>query len=339
PVRSVLQPQVAGLGELRPVRLRVGDEISLDDVVDQLAAAAYTRVDLVERRGEFAVRGGIVDVFPPTEEHPVRVDFWGDTVDEIRWFTVADQRSTDLVESGLWAPPCRELLLTDDVRERAAKLSSELPELAEMLDKIAAGIAVEGMESLAPVLVDRMEMLIDLLPEGTQVLVCDPERVRTRAHDLVSTSQEFLDASWAAAAGGGTSPIDLGAAAYRTLGDVRSQALRPGPRGWSRRSVGLDAAAAGNAGPGQSEPGGRDAGAAAYRTLGDVRSQALRQGLRWWSLSSLSLDAAAAGNAEPAKREPVDLDADLYAVDLGDDMVHAGAVESRQIDARPAETY
>ncbi|WP_298323848.1 transcription-repair coupling factor [Haloactinopolyspora sp.] len=289
PVRSVLQPQVAGLGELRPVRLRVGDEISLDDVVDQLAAAAYTRVDLVERRGEFAVRGGIVDVFPPTEEHPVRVDFWGDTVDEIRWFTVADQRSTDLVESGLWAPPCRELLLTDDVRERAAKLSSELPELAEMLDKIAAGIAVEGMESLAPVLVDRMEMLIDLLPEGTQVLVCDPERVRTRAHDLVSTSQEFLDASWAAAAGGGTSPIDLGAAAYRTLGDVRSQALR--------------------------------------------------QGLRWWSLSSFSLDAAAAGNAEPAKREPVDLDADLYAVDLGDDMVHAGAVESRQIDARPAETY
>ena len=61
-----------------------------------LVDAAYVRVDLVERRGEFAVRGGIVDVFPPTEEHPVRVDFFGDTVEEIRYFSVADQRSSDL---------------------------------------------------------------------------------------------------------------------------------------------------------------------------------------------------------------------------------------------------
>ena len=48
---------------------------------------------MVERRGEFAVRGGIVDVFPPTEDHPLRIEFFGDTVEEIRWFKVADQRS------------------------------------------------------------------------------------------------------------------------------------------------------------------------------------------------------------------------------------------------------
>ncbi len=54
-----------------------------------------------------------------------------------------------------------------------------------MLDKLADGTGVEGMESLAPVLADGMELLVDLLPEGTLVVVCDPERVRTRAHDLV----------------------------------------------------------------------------------------------------------------------------------------------------------
>ena len=71
------------------------------------------------------------------------------------------------------------------------------------------------------------------------VLVCDPERVRARAHDLVATSQEFLQASWAAAAGGGQAPIDLGAAAYRTLGDVRTHALdtRRWRGGRCRRSV------------------------------------------------------------------------------------------------------
>ncbi|HEX6196375.1 MAG TPA: transcription-repair coupling factor, partial [Jiangellaceae bacterium] len=233
PVRSVLQPQVAGLADLSPVRLRVGDDVELDDLVAGLAGAAYNRVDMVERRGEFAVRGGIVDVFPPTEEHPLRVEFWGDTVDEIRYFAVVDQRSLGAADHGLWAPPCRELLLTDDVRRRAAACADRHPELAELFDKIAAGIAVEGMEALAPVLVDAMELLVDLLPERTHVVVCDPERVHSRAHDLVATSREFLDASWGAAAGGGKAPIDLGGAAYRTLADVRAHALGLGLPWWS----------------------------------------------------------------------------------------------------------
>jgi transcription-repair coupling factor (superfamily II helicase) len=233
PVRSVLQPQVAGLADLKPVQLHVGDTAELEDVVERLAAAAYHRVDLVERRGEFAVRGGIIDVFPPTEEHPLRVDFFGDDVEEVRYFAVADQRSLEIAEHGLWAPPCRELLLTDEVRARAAVLAKEHPELAELFEKLAEGHAVEGMESLAPVLVDEMELLVDLMPAGTHVVVSDPERVRARAHDLVATSQEFLEASWAAAAGGGEAPIDLGAAAYMSLGDVRAQALSKGLAWWS----------------------------------------------------------------------------------------------------------
>lgn len=201
PVRSVLQPQVKGLGDLEPVSLRAGGTADLEEIVDGLAAAAYSRVELVEKRGEFAVRGGILDVFPPTEEHPLRIEFWGDDVEEIRYFKVADQRSLEVAEYGLWAPPCRELLLTDQVRERAAALAEAHPELGELLGKIAEGIAVEGMESLAPVLVDEMELLLDVLPKGSMTVVCDPERVRTRAADLVATSQEFLQASWAATAG------------------------------------------------------------------------------------------------------------------------------------------
>ncbi|MGH3361078.1 MAG: transcription-repair coupling factor [Nocardioides sp.] len=239
PVRSVLQPQVRGLGDLEPVELAPGDTVALEDLVRRLADAAYSRVDLVERRGEFAVRGGIVDVFPPTEEHPVRVEFWGDDVEEIRTFAVADQRTLEPVQR-LWAPPCRELLLTDEVRRRAAELGEQHPQLVELTDKIAAGIAVEGMESLAPVLVDDMELLVDLLPAETHVLVVDPERARSRAHDLVATSEEFLGASWAAAAGGGTAPIDLAAASYRALGDVREHALADGRAWWTMSPFGLD---------------------------------------------------------------------------------------------------
>lgn len=233
PIRSVLQPQVKGLGDLEPVSLRTGQSADLEEIVDGLAAAAYARVELVEKRGEFAVRGGILDVFPPTEEHPLRVEFWGDDVEEIRYFKVADQRSLEVAEHGLWAPPCRELLLTDTVRERAAALAEKHPELGELLGKIAEGIAVDGMESLAPVLVDDMELLLDVLPAGSMTLVCDPERVRTRSADLVATSQEFLQASWAAGAGGGEAPIDVGAASLWGLADVRDRARELGMMWWS----------------------------------------------------------------------------------------------------------
>ncbi|WP_151774477.1 transcription-repair coupling factor [Streptomyces abyssomicinicus] len=233
PVRSVLQPQVKGLGDLEPVSLRTGAQADLQDVVTALAAAAYSRVELVENRGEFAVRGGILDVFPPTEEHPLRVEFWGDDVEEIRYFKVADQRSLEVAEHGLWAPPCRELLLTDEVRRRAAELAEAHPELGELLGKIAEGIAVEGMESLAPVLVDDMELLLDVLPKGSMAVVCDPERVRTRSADLVATSQEFLQASWAATAGGGEAPIDVGAASLWSMADVRDRARELDMLWWS----------------------------------------------------------------------------------------------------------
>ena len=240
PVRAVLQPLVAGLGDLKPVRVRAGDSVELDEVVQALVDAGYARVDLVEKRGDIAVRGGILDVFPPTEEHPLRLEFWGDSVEEIRYFQVADQRSISkpghvggTAEAGLFAPPCRELLLTDTVRERARALAAEHPALAEVLNKIADGVAVEGMEAFAPALCDRMELLLDLLPEGTHIVGCDPERIRTRAEELVATSQEFLDASWINAASGGEAPIDLGGSAYQSIAELRSRAHELGLPWWT----------------------------------------------------------------------------------------------------------
>ncbi|AWB91444.1 transcription-repair coupling factor [Aeromicrobium chenweiae] len=239
PIRSLLQPQVKGLADLVPVELHQGDQVELEQVVRDLAAAAYSRVDLVERRGEFAVRGGIIDVFPPTEEHPLRIEFFGDEVDEIRRFAVADQRTLESV-THVWAPPCRELLLTDEVRAKAAQLADEHPSLVEIFTKISQGHAVEGMESLTPVLTDEMESFVNLLPERSAILLMDPERIKARAADLVATSEEFLQASWAAAAGGGESPIDLGSAAFRSLDEVREETLGLGHTWFSQSPFGLD---------------------------------------------------------------------------------------------------
>ncbi len=239
PIRSLLQPVVAGLGEIPPLVINSGDEIPMDTIVRQLVEAAYTRTDLVEKRGQFAVRGGILDIFAPTDEHPIRIEFWADTVEEIRWFSVADQRSLEIAD-GLWAPACRELLLTEPVRERARLIAAVHPDLAEICGRLAEGIPAEGMEALAPVLASAMQLFVDTLPADAIVVACDPERIRRRAQDLVATSQEFLAASWHNAAVGNVTPIDLGAAAYRDLVDVQDAALGRGIAWWTTSPFTVD---------------------------------------------------------------------------------------------------
>ncbi|MDI6021988.1 transcription-repair coupling factor [Leucobacter sp. UT-8R-CII-1-4] len=207
-VRAALQPVSPHAASAEPIVLKAGaDSLGLEQIAARLVQTAYSRVDMVTRRGEFAVRGGILDVFPPTAEQAVRVDFFGDEVDQIRRFAVSDQRSAGdplpLIE--LW--PARELLLTDDVRARAEELLPKYPALSTLLEKIAQGIAVEGMESLLPQLLPGLQPLTALLPEQTAVMVLSPERVAGRAVSLADTNREFLEAAWTAATAGADAPV------------------------------------------------------------------------------------------------------------------------------------
>lgn len=229
-VRAAIQPLAPGLAEVEPVSLRVaGRGYDLDSLAARLVDLAYTRVDMVTRRGEFAVRGGILDVFPPVAEHPVRVELFGDEVEQIRAFSVADQRSLPGDIADVELPPSRELLLTAQVRARAAEMRDRLPALEGMLEKMAQGIPVEGMESLTPALVGGLMPLIGYLPRGAATALIDPERAVTRAVTLGETNREFLDAAWSAATAGGQAPVDpsaLGTSAldtgdFLTLGELR----------------------------------------------------------------------------------------------------------------------
>jgi transcription-repair coupling factor (superfamily II helicase) len=249
-VRSLLQPMATRLGLLEPLSLTVGDDTAVDGgfegVITRLVELAYSRVDMVGKRGEFAVRGGILDIFAPTAKHPVRVEFWGDEITEMRMFSVADQRSIpEISVENLIAVACRELLLTDDVRARAAELAGRQPPpehgvgggVGDMLAKLAEGIAVDGMEALLSVLrPGDVALLTDQLADGTPVLLCDPEKVRTRAADLIKTGREFLEASWSVAAVGGDSPIDveqLGGSGFRGLDEVQAAARQSGHPWWT----------------------------------------------------------------------------------------------------------
>ena len=208
-IRGLLQPISKSVVSTGAINLKVGVEITMPDLIARLVHFGFTRSDLVERRGDFAVRGGIIDLFPADLEHPIRIDFFGDEIESISYFTVADQRTIENLDMARIFPT-RELLIDEAVKKKAKYLAAEFPQISEMAQKISEDIYVEGMESLIGVLKDDLTSLIDLLPSDYQIITIDEGRTISRAKDLISTNLEFLEASWSSAALGSESPIDFG---------------------------------------------------------------------------------------------------------------------------------
>ncbi|HVL98327.1 MAG TPA: transcription-repair coupling factor [Egibacteraceae bacterium] len=227
PVRALLQPMDPRLAEREPIRLRPGFAGGLDGLVESLAALGYVRTPLVERRGEFAVRGGIVDVFPSAADHPVRVEFWGDDIDSIRAFSAADQRSLAPLDE-VAVDAARELVLDAETAGTARLLAQRLPTLAEPLGLLADGVAFEGMESLVTAIHPAPAYLPDFLPPEAGVAVVDPRRLADRAAELREQAAALLLAGWGTADGeGGVLPGTDDAVGFAAWDTVRARVRGP----------------------------------------------------------------------------------------------------------------
>jgi transcription-repair coupling factor (superfamily II helicase) len=200
PLRALVQRLGPHGDEISPVVVRARQVVDRDELVERLVAAGYRREYQVEARGEVAVRGSIVDVYPVTDDHPARIDLWGDEVDRLSAFAVADQRSTHDVDE-VRVFPARELLPTAAVRERAAALIAEEPWGREQWERLAEGQMFDGMESWLPWLTTGEHLLTDLLPPEALVLLVEPRRMRDRAQDLLDEEAALagsLAATWGA---------------------------------------------------------------------------------------------------------------------------------------------
>ena len=202
PVRAILQ-RLGPLEGTAPIVIRPGQQVDVAELLPELVAMGYRREHQVEHRGEFAVRGGIVDVFPSTADVPVRIDLWGDEVDRLTAFSVSDQRSShDLRAVALYG--CRELVVTPALRDAASALVTRRPWGASVWENLAEGAQFDGMESWLPFLDDTARVLPDLLPAGAQVVLVEPRRIRDRGVQLLDEEAalaETLAATWGAKEG------------------------------------------------------------------------------------------------------------------------------------------
>lgn len=208
PVRAVLQPMDPRLADRAPLQIGAAYGQGLTALTDHLAALGYTRSTMVGQKGEFAQRGGLVDVFPTTEDHPVRIEFWGDDVDEIRTFSVGDQRALDTVAE-VTIHAARELVLDAETAGTAAILAQRVPALADQLQMLADGVTFEGVEGLVTAIHPTPAHLPDLMLGDTGLVLIDPVQAHDRAQQLVDQAAELMIADWealAATAGGTNAP-------------------------------------------------------------------------------------------------------------------------------------
>jgi len=178
------------------LRLAVGNSVELEDLLHQLLDLGYERVDLVEGRGQFGLRGGILDVFPMTAHRPVRLEFFDNEIDSIRRFNASNQRSEEKMND-LTVYPARELIvkghhwegarraLENEYKAQARKLgrSGEAGAIRQLEEKFGEaleglGAHFNGIEHFLPYFYREFTTLMDYLPVDAPVLVDDPVRVK-----------------------------------------------------------------------------------------------------------------------------------------------------------------
>jgi transcription-repair coupling factor (superfamily II helicase) len=187
----------------RVLRLSVGQRIALDRLVEFLARNGYGRSETVREPGEFAIRGGIADLYPTGLAAPVRLDFFGDAIEAIRSFDPLTQRTTGNLE-GLRVLPVSEVLFDEDsIRRFRAGYREQFGTVADddpLYESVSAGHRFAGMEHWLPLYYERLETLFDYLPGA--VVGFDPQIDSVR-HERLEAIADFFEARRAAPSAGG----------------------------------------------------------------------------------------------------------------------------------------
>ncbi|PYZ95428.1 transcription-repair coupling factor [Alteribacter lacisalsi] len=215
--QGIVITPMAGLRRLLPpmdvwkscqAKLTVGEDVNLEDLLSRFIAMGFTRSAMVSSPGEFSVRGGIIDLYPLTEEHPVRIELFDTEVDSIRHFDVETQRSLEQVKE-MWIGPAKEVLLYDEhYRNGAEQLEKELAgtlnrlkdnalkektaeKIGEELSWLKEKTPFDSMYKYMAYYYDEKATLLDYLPDGGAVFVDEISRVQEMAGNLENEEAEW----------------------------------------------------------------------------------------------------------------------------------------------------
>lgn len=191
--KIIPKKRIAGFAEL----VMAGEEIDPDQLIGKLISGGYTRTVLVEEPGDFAVRGGIIDMFTPLYDDPVRLELFGDMVESIRFFSASSQRTVG--EAGeIILLPAREVMIEktrlDQIlsrfRSRAAELELPKSVVRDLISRVKREGVFQGLESLVPLIYEKLDTILDYLPEESTYFCIDPAGLEREAAAIHSKADD-----------------------------------------------------------------------------------------------------------------------------------------------------
>ena len=181
--------------------IRRGEDIKLGDITSVLLSAGYTRADMVEGVGQFSVRGGILDLFSPDDQNPVRIEFWGDTVDTMAHFDIMSQRRTDNVDK-LTLMPSTEIVFSggddlmkkitafyDTVKGKGAKKAREM--LQKDIDRLKNGVSLSSADKYLPLAYEEKATILSYA-DSLLLVVCESAGVKEKANTAIKLQNEDI---------------------------------------------------------------------------------------------------------------------------------------------------
>ena len=186
----------------RAVTVRVGAQTRIQTITEVLLASGYARCDMVEGVGQFSLRGGILDLFSPDEDRPVRIEFFGDTVETMSYFDLQSQRRNEKLEE-FTLMPSTEILFADDAElcTRIEALASSLKgkhaakqreALYRDVDRIKSGVRLNSVDKYLPLAYEQAATVFEYTDADTLLIVCDSVNVKERAANAAKLLQEEI---------------------------------------------------------------------------------------------------------------------------------------------------
>lgn len=218
--RSFLQPIIFDEKRFKKINIEINAETDFEKLKKDLNDFGYNRVETVTSRGDYAVHGGIIDIFEPTLDHPIRIEFFGDEIDSLEYFSAENQRTIKKSVKTITIHPCRELLIDEEIKTLACQYKQEYPSICSMLEKIENGIYSQGFESLSTLFGKKQKPLTSIIDDDAIIIFQDIERVRKNQEILLQTAYEFLQASWEHVKDEDQAPIQINDSSFYTIEEL-----------------------------------------------------------------------------------------------------------------------
>jgi transcription-repair coupling factor (superfamily II helicase) len=175
------------------LQLEVGKTIELEEMKQNLVNLGYDRADMVEGRGQFSVRGGIIDIYPLTTNDPIRVEFFGEEIDSIRYFDVSTQRSIETLKEISLFPVEEFIVNKKELESIGNKILRDYPEMLEDVEVIKNGDYLTKVDKYFSYFFGKTSSLLDYVGNDTIVFIDEPTRIKTKCETIEVENNEIIE--------------------------------------------------------------------------------------------------------------------------------------------------